>query len=167
MQTQTKSTIQRGVVITRIFDAPRELIWKAWTEPERVKRWWGPKTFTTPIVKIDLRVGGGYFNCMRSPEGKDYCSKGTYKEIAEPERLVSSDSFADAKGNVVPATYYGMDSRWPLEARLDVTFEDIQGKTKMTLRYEGIAGASEQDLRNMEQGWNEQFDKLVEYLRNT
>jgi len=67
--------------ITRIFDAPGELLWKAWTEPESVKRWWGPKNFTSPFAKIDLRVGGTYLYCMRSPEGQDFWSTGVYREI--------------------------------------------------------------------------------------
>jgi uncharacterized protein YndB with AHSA1/START domain len=85
------------LVITRVFDAPRELVFKMWTEPKRCKKWWGPKVFTSPVVKIDLRVGGRYLNCMRSPEGKDYWSTGIYREIIPMKRLVMTDSFADAK----------------------------------------------------------------------
>jgi uncharacterized protein YndB with AHSA1/START domain len=68
----------------------------------------GPKGFTSPVAKIDLRVGGVYLNCMRSPEGKDFWSKGVFDEIVVPERLVMTDSFADEKGNTVPASYYGL-----------------------------------------------------------
>src|SRR5439155_1144130 len=71
----------RALVITRLFDAPRERLWQAWTDPEHVKRWWGPKGFTTPLCTIDLRVGGELLYCMRSPEGKDYWSKNVYREI--------------------------------------------------------------------------------------
>jgi uncharacterized protein YndB with AHSA1/START domain len=71
----------KELIITRIFDAPRELVWKAWTEPEQLMRWWGPKSFTSPVCKIDLRVGGVYLYCMRSPEGQDYWNTGVYKEI--------------------------------------------------------------------------------------
>ena len=76
-----KESGDQVVVITRVFDAPRELVWRAWTECERLMRWWGPKGFTTPFCKIDLRAGGVYRNSMRSPEGKDYWSTGTYREI--------------------------------------------------------------------------------------
>ncbi|MBI2909604.1 MAG: SRPBCC domain-containing protein [Chloroflexi bacterium] len=75
----TKEPAKDAVVITRTIDAPREVVFKAWTEPERVKRWWRPKDFTSPVNKIDLRVGGEYLNCMRSPEGKDYWSKGVLR----------------------------------------------------------------------------------------
>jgi uncharacterized protein YndB with AHSA1/START domain len=76
-----KNTKERELVITRIFDAPREKVWKAWTDPERVKRWWGPKDFTAPVIKIDLRVGGKYLYCMRSPEVKDFWSGGIFQEV--------------------------------------------------------------------------------------
>src|SRR6185295_16943789 len=103
------------VVITRIFDAPRELVWKAWTEPERFMRWWGPKDFTSPMCEIDLRVGGRFLWCMRWPDGRDNYSTGQYDEIVPPARLVFTESFSDAKGNVVPATYYDMPDNIPLE----------------------------------------------------
>src|SRR5688572_29632086 len=95
------------VEITRIFDAPPELVWKAWTEPEHFMRWWGPKDFTSPAAKMDLRVGGKYLACMRTPEGQDMWSTGTYREIVPLERIVYTDSFADAEGNVVSAAHYG------------------------------------------------------------
>jgi len=152
------------VTIRRTFDAPRELVWKAWTEPERMMRWWGPKRFTSPAYKTDLRVGGEYLGCMRSPEGQDYWSKGVFREIVEPERLVMTDSFADPEGNTVPASYYGMSGDWPVEMLVTVTFEDVDGKTKLTLRHSGIEGMSAEDRDNMQQGWSESFDKLAEAL---
>ncbi len=159
-----KSTKKRELVITRIFDAPRELVWKAWTDPERAKRWWGPKDFTAPVIKIDLRVGGKYLFCMRSPDGQDFWSTGVYREIVPQKKIVVTDSFADEKGNVVPASHYGM-SDFPLECQVTVTFEDQDGKTKMTLKHSGIESISETDRSNMEQGWNQSFDKLAESLK--
>jgi uncharacterized protein YndB with AHSA1/START domain len=154
-----------AVVITRIFDAPRELVWKAWTEPERVSHWWGPRVFTSPVNKIDLRVGGRYLSCMRSPDGHDFWSTGVYREIVPPERLVMFDSFADPEGNVVPASYYGMGGEgWPLEMLVTVTLEAHGGKTKLTLTHSGAVGISAADHDNMQQGWSESFDKLAEYL---
>jgi len=158
-----KKTKEPEFVITRIFDAPRELVWKAWTDPERVKRWWGPKNFTSPFSKIDFRVGGAYLFCMRSPEGQDFWSTGVYREIVEPERIVCTDSFADEKGNVVPATYYGMSADFPLELQVILTFEEHDGRTKMTLRHVGIPVGEMSDLTQA--GWNESFDKLAESLR--
>jgi len=157
----TTST-ERELVIERVFDAPRELVWKAWTEPEHFERWWGPKGFTTPFCKIDLRVGGTFLYCMRSPEGKDYWGTGVYREIVPRERIVCTDSFADEKGNVVPATHYGMNSDMPLEMLVTVTFEEHEGKTKLTLRHAGIPAGADREGAN--QGWSESFDKLAEYL---
>jgi len=90
---------EREIVITRVFDAPRDRVFKAWTEPERVMRWGGPNGFTTPVCKIDLRPGGVFHNCMRSPEGRDFWSKGVYREIVAPERIVCTDFFSDAEGD--------------------------------------------------------------------
>ncbi len=151
---------EQVVVITRAFDAPRELVWKAWTDCDRLMRWWGPKDFTTPLCKIDLRPGGVFHNCMRSAEGRDYCGKGVYREIVDPERIVFTDSFADKKGNIVPATYYGMSADYPLEMLVTVTFAEHKGKTKLTLKHAlGSVPASERDLCHL--GWSESLDKLT------
>jgi uncharacterized protein YndB with AHSA1/START domain len=152
----------RDLIITRLFDAPPEFVWKAWTEPERVMRWWGPIGFTSPVSRIDLRVGGEYQSCMRSPDGKDYWSKGIFREIVAPERLVMTDSFADENGNTVPASYYGMSKDFPLELLITVTFEEHDGKTKLTLRHTGMPPGA--DSEGAQQGWNESFDKLAKYL---
>ena len=150
------------LVITRAFDAPREQVWKAWTEPERVKSWWGPKGFTTPFCRIVLRVGGTNLYCMRSPEGEDYWSTGVYREIVPPERIVSTDSFADKDGKVVPASYYGMKADYPLKMLVTVTFEEQGGKTKLTLHHVGIPPGPDTD--GARQGWNESLDKLAVVL---
>jgi uncharacterized protein YndB with AHSA1/START domain len=150
------------LTITRVFDAPREKVWKAWTDPEEVKKWWGPKNFTAPVSKIDLRVGGKYLHCMRGPDGKDYWSTGVYREIVPMERIVCTDSFADEKGNVVPASHYGMTGDWPLELLVTVMFEETGGKAKMILRHEGIPSGMMRELT--EAGWNESFDKLAESI---
>ncbi len=163
--TKTNAIAEPGkqeIVLLRTFDAPRELMWKAWTDSERLKRWWGPKGFTAPVFKIDLRVGGEYLNCMRSPDGKDFWSKGVYREIIAPERLVMTDSFADEKGNTVPASYYGMNKDFPLEMLITVILEEQDGKTKLTLRHLGLP--SGEDSEGAKQGWSESYDKLAEYL---
>lgn len=153
------------LVITRVFDAPRELVWKAWTDPERMMQWWGPKGFTSPACKIDLRVGGVYLYCMRSPEGKDYWSTGVYQEILPLERIVCTDSFADETGNVVPASHYGMGSDLPMEMLVTVTFEEHGGKTTMILRHVGFPEGTMTEMAKA--GWNESFDKLAESLRHS
>ena len=150
------------LVITRTFDVSRETLWKAWTDPERFMRWWGPQGFTAPACRIDLRVGGRYLACMRSPEGQDYWSTGVYRAIVPREKIVYTDSFSDAKGNVVSASHYGMPGDWPLEMLVTVTFEEDGGRTKMTLRHEGLPAG--EHLAGANQGWNESLDKLAESL---
>ena len=152
----------KSLTITRIFDAPRERVWQRWTEPEQFSCWWGPKDFTAPYTNMDLRIGGKYLYCMRSPDGKDYWGTGIYKEISEPNRIVYTDSFADEHGNVVSAAYYGMDSEIPLEMEVEVTLEDIGGKTRMTLEHYGFPQGEMHEQAKA--GWNESFDKLVECL---
>jgi uncharacterized protein YndB with AHSA1/START domain len=159
----TEEPADRALVIERVFDAPRELVWKAWTEPEHMMRWLGPKDFTAPHITIDLRVGGKYLHCMRGPDGNDFWSTGVYREIVPLERIVATDSFADENGNVVPATHYGMGADIPIEMLVTVTFEEIEGgKTKMTLRHVGLLEGEMKDLTGA--GWNESFDKLAESL---
>jgi uncharacterized protein YndB with AHSA1/START domain len=149
-------------VITRTFDASRAAVWNAWTDPEQMKKWWGPKNFTAPVVKIDFRVGGKYLSCMRGPDGKDYWSTGVYKEIDAPQRLVVTDSFADEKGNPVPASYYGMGGDWPEELTVTLKLDEQDGETTMTLTHAGIPV----ETREMcIQGWNESFDKLAASLK--
>jgi uncharacterized protein YndB with AHSA1/START domain len=153
---------EQALVITRVFDAPRSLVFKAWTDPERVRQWWGPKGFTCPFCKIDLRPGGVYLNCMRSPEGRDYWSTGVYREIVSSKRIVCTDSFADEDGNLVTAAHYGMSADYPLEMMITVTLKEIEGKTRLTLIHDGIPPGKEQD--NCRAGWNESLDKLADYL---
>jgi uncharacterized protein YndB with AHSA1/START domain len=150
------------LVITRIFDAPREFVWKVWTEPKYVMRWWGPMGYTCPVAKIDLRVGGKYLSAMRSPDGKDFWSTGVYHEIVPRERIVATDNFADEKGNIVPASFYGMTGDWPKELLVTVTFEDQKGKTKFTLKHEGLPPGMMIDMTRA--GWSGSFDKLAEVL---
>jgi uncharacterized protein YndB with AHSA1/START domain len=155
-----------ALVIERVFDAPRELVWKAWTEPERAMRWWGPRGFTAPAAKIDFRVGGKSLLAMQSPdfnEGRPIWSVGVYREIVPLERIVVTDSFADENGKVVSPSEYGIPGDFPEEMLVIVTFEDTaDGRTKLTLRHEGMPGGEMGEGASA--GWNESFDKLAEYL---
>jgi uncharacterized protein YndB with AHSA1/START domain len=154
---------RQDLLVTRVFNAPRELVWEAWTDPQHFKQWWGPRDYTCPYCEMDLRVGGKYLNCMRSPEGQDIWSTGEYREIIPMERLVFTDCFADEDGNVVPATYYGLGPDFPLVMLVTVTFEEQHGKTKVILEHIGLPTGPEGD--GAEQGWSETFDKLAESLR--
>jgi len=152
-------TCEDEILITRLLDAPREFAWRAWTEPELIRMWWGPKNFTCPSCTIDLRVGGSYLYCMRSPEGKDNWSTGVFREVTAPEKIVCTDNFADEKGNIVPASYYGMSPDFTGELIVTVTFEEMAGRTALTLRHAGIPAGTMNDLTRA--GWNESLDKFA------
>ena len=161
-----RSTSQRtagaDLVITRLFSAPRRLVFNAWTEPERLVRWWAPKSCTTPYCKVDLRPGGKFHFCMRTPEGRDIWGIGVYREIVVPERIVYTDSFADADGNPVPPGHYGMSDSHPAETLVTVTFADHEGGTKVTLRHS--IPESVEERKGTEQGWDEMLDRLADCL---
>ncbi len=142
---------ERELVITRIFDAPRSLVFRAWTEPEHMARWWGPKGFTLPSCKMDLRPGGAYRFHMRSPEGDDHWSQGVYREVVEPERLVLAGAWTDADGKPTSP-----------ETLLTVTFEEHDGKTKLTLHQAIFESVTARDSHRG--GWNSSLDRLAEYL---
>ena len=156
---------ERELVITRVFDAPCELVFKAWTEPERLMSWWGPRGWTLPVCTIDLRPGGVWHYCMRGPAGEESWGKAVYREITPPERLVYTDSFSDAEGNLVEPAHYGLSPGFPRETLVTVTFEERDGKTALTLRC-AVGSASDTEREMAQQGWSESFDKLAEALEN-
>ena len=153
---------ERDLVVARVFDAPRELVFGAWTQAERIKRWWGPKNFTMPQCEIDLREGGVFLRCMRSPEGRDTWVTGVFREVVVPERLVLTDSFADAEGNVVPAEHYGFQPGLPLERLITVTFDEHAGSTTVNVRHSGLIPGVDRDL--VRHGWIGGLESLAEYL---
>jgi uncharacterized protein YndB with AHSA1/START domain len=161
-RSRAKKPAERELVITRVFDAPRELVFKAWTKAERLTRWWAPKGCTTPFCKIDLRVGGVFHYCIRLPEGRDIWRIGVYREIVEPERIVYTDAFSDAEGNPVPPAHYRMSSGHPAETLVTVTFAKHGGKTKLTLRHSILEAVEER--KETQQGWTEMLDRLAEEL---
>ncbi|HTR19874.1 MAG TPA: SRPBCC domain-containing protein [Gemmatimonadales bacterium] len=166
MAARTKSaqtaTRRDELVITRVFDAPPELVWKAWTDPEHFQRWWGPRDFTAPVCRIDLRVGGRYHWCMRGPDGKDFWTTGVYREIVPLQRLVYTDSFADAAGNALPPSAYGFTADWPAEQLVTVTLAPEGSGTRMTLRHAGLPGGMHREMAGA--GWSQSFDKLAASL---
>lgn len=157
----------RAFVITRVFDAPRELVWKACTEPERLKHWWGPKGFEWVGCKLDLRAGGLFHYSMRAPNGLDMWGRFVYREVAAPERLVFINSFSDADGGL---TRHPMSSTWPLEVLNTMKLSEQNGRTVVTLRGMPI-NASEQEIKtfeagfeSMQKGFGGTFDQLAGYL---
>ena len=132
MGKSTVSEIER-MVITRVFDAPRALVWKAWTDPKYIIQWWGPKGFTASVCEMDFRVGGKLLCCTKTPDGQEFWNAVEYQEIVLHEKIVSSMYFSDAKGNKVEPAHYGIEHE-AIEGAYDVTlFEDLgNGQTKLT-----------------------------------
>ena len=158
--TEDKASEVERMVITRIFDAPRELVWKAWTDPKYVMQWWGPKGFTSPVCEIDFRVGGKFLFCMRTPDGQEGWNGGEYHEIVLHEKIVSSMYFADSKGNKVEPEQLGIEHEAIEGAHDVVLFEDLgNGQTKLTF----IGNDTMQDAIKSGQleGWNETLDKVA------
>lgn len=163
MSTNTTAAInQKPINITRTFDLPVDKVWQAWTDPESLKKWWGPKDFTCPFCKIDLKAGGKYLACMRSNQGAEFWSTGVYKEIITNKKIVCTDSFSDEKGNVIPASDLNMPGKWPLELRVTVTFEETGDKTRMVVQQVGIPPEMYDECIL---GWEQSFDKLEENIR--
>ncbi len=148
-----------ALVVTRLIHAPLAAVWRAWTEPEQLMRWWGPANYTSPRAEIDLREGGRYLFAMRSPEGQDFYSVGRFVTIAPQQRIVYTDSFGDADGNVVPPTQYGLSEAFPLETLVTVEFEDLGDRTRLTVINRGIP--IDDFTRYARQGWTESMDKLA------
>lgn len=157
----------KTLTITRTFDAPVQRVWEAWTDPEQIKKWWGPAIFTVPAIKNDLRVGGKGHFCMRGPAGsdfdKDMWSLVVYKEIVPLQKIVWVDHFSDADGNIVSPKDFGMPGEWPEEMLVTITFKDLgDGRTELTLVH---TGHPEEMAGFAEQGWNESLDKFAVVLR--
>ncbi|NJL39498.1 MAG: hypothetical protein HC840_10310 [Leptolyngbyaceae cyanobacterium RM2_2_4] len=159
MLNQTDVQSDREVVITRIVDAPRELVFKAWTETKHIEQWFGPKGFTTRVVENDLRPGGQWCYIMVGPDGKEYPSKGVFREIVPLERVVATDEFGEGIEEV-------LDIDLPQGMVTTTTFEDLEGKTRLTIQ---IMHDTASDRRKHEEmgviaGWNSSLDCLDELL---
>ena len=161
--TENTAVEAERMTVTRIFDAPRELVWKAWTDPKYVMQWWGPKGFTAPVCTMDFRVGGKFLCCMKSPDGQEFWNGGEYHEIVPYEKIVSSLYFADAAGNKVEPEHYGIEHE-AIENAYDVTlFEDLgDGRTKLTfIGNETMESAKES---GQVEGWYQILDKIADVI---
>lgn len=165
-----EASAEQDFVITRRFDAPRTLVFRAFTEPERLRHWWGPTGFSWVSCTMDLRTGGMLHYCMRSPDGQDMWGKWIYREIVPPERIVFVSSFSDADGNTVRAPF---NPAWPLEVLNVLTLTEHGGKTTLTLRG-GPLHAPEIERAtfnashpSMQQGFAGTFDQLDAYLHES
>jgi len=154
MTTAAQVLAEREITITRVFNAPRALVFKAWTDAKLLAQWWGPKGFTNPVCEIDARVGGALRIHMRAPDGAIYPMKGEIRELVPPERLAFTNVAIDETGNHI------------IEGFTTVTFADEDGRTKMTLHTRGSAVVEKAIayLQGMEMGWTMSIDKLAALL---
>jgi len=146
----TATSRERELVVTRVLDAPRRLVFKAWTEPEQVARWWGPQGFVTTLCEMDIRPGGAYRVGMRSSQGTHHVRRGVYREIVEPERIVFTYAWEDAEGK--PGH----------ETLVTVTFAEQGTKTKLTLHQAIFETATARDAHQA--GWTSCLERFAEYL---
>ena len=148
--------MERELVLERVFDASRDLVFRAWTEPKHIAQWWGPKNFTNTVETMDVRPGGAWRIVMHSPDGNSYPSQGEYREIVRPERLVFTNTAVDQDGKVI------------IDGFTTVTFADQNGKTKLTLQTRAVAMVdyAANFLKGMEMGWTQSLDRLAAEVRN-
>jgi len=148
------------VVITRVFDAPREWVFQAWVAPERLRQWWAPGGLT--VCDGDARPGGEFRFCFRTPDGPEFWAKGVYREIVPPERLQYVHTFTDAAGNAVGPDHYGMGGDRSTESVITVTLEDRGDQTALTLTHSRLR--STQERAGSQYGWTRLLDSLAELL---
>jgi uncharacterized protein YndB with AHSA1/START domain len=151
-----------AVVIERSFDAPVDLIWQLWTDPEHFSAWYGPDGATVSVAKMDVRVGGTRLVCMevRTPDGPmQMWFAGEYREVVENERLVYSEYISDENGNVLPPAEMGMPDGHPMVTEVRVDLQDVGGRTNMAMTHSGIPAGSPGAA-----GWTMAFAKLAAYV---
>ncbi|MCR6733082.1 MAG: SRPBCC domain-containing protein [Afipia sp.] len=163
------STAAKEFTITRVFDASRDLIWRAWSEPERLAQWWGPKGCKIEIGKLEFCPGGIFHYSMRMPDGQTvWWGRFVYREIEKPRRIVFVNSFSDEKGGLARAPF---SPAWPLEVLNDLTLTEQDGKTTLALRSGPINPNAEERVMfegmfdSMRQGFGGTFDQLDDYLK--
>ncbi len=149
---------KRDLVVIRVFDAPVEQVWKAWSDPEHVRRWWGPEGFTCPVAKMDFREGGTSLVCMRAPKeflsGQDMYNTWTYEEIVPMKRFAYILRFTDQDGNAVDPGKQGLHPDMPKEMRNEVRFEELaKGRTQVTVTEYGwkVGPMMERSRQGLEQ----------------
>lgn len=143
----------REILITRTFDAPRKLVFEAWTQPEHLLKWLCPKDFSVTYVEVDLRVGGVWRSGMRAPDGEEYYMRGTYREINPYDRLAFTHSWEDDKEAGHEPGH---------EAIISIALSDSNGKTMMTFNVVGLTSDESRD--GQKQGWTEAFENLNSVL---
>jgi uncharacterized protein YndB with AHSA1/START domain len=158
----TDNASENAVVIERLFDAPPDLIWQMWTEPEHFKAWYGPGGATIPVARMDVRVGGARLVCMemQSPAGlRQMWFTGEYREVVKNQRLVYTESMSDENGKVISPAQMGMPDGYPTTTEIIVELEDLDGRTRMVMTHVGVPADSPGAL-----GWTAAFDKLATHV---
>ena len=156
MSTEAKT---RDLVVTRVYDAPVEQVWNAWSEPEQVMQWWGPEGFTSPVAEMDFREGETSLVCMRSPDGQDFYNTWTYQKIAPMQRIEFIMNFADEAGKRVDPVTLGLPPDLQQDVRHLITFRAVgQDKTEMTVTEFGYT--SDQVLEISKMGLEQCLDKM-------
>lgn len=150
------------IVIERVFDAPRELVFEAWTSPEYLVAWFAPRGCTIRFKSIDVRPGGRIHSCISNPSFGDCWCVGEYLEIVRPERLVYTLDIANSEGKRISAAEAGHHPDWPEENIVSVTFEEQHGKTKLTLRQNAPLSLAKQT--GAYPSWLQMLDRLGEML---
>jgi uncharacterized protein YndB with AHSA1/START domain len=166
-ETAMNASTSKDFVISRVFDAPLDAVWKASTERERMMRWWGPKGFPISKATLDLRPGGMFHYGMSMPDGSTMWGRLVYREVAPKERLVAVVSFTDEKANPVR---HPMSPTWPLEMLSTTTFAERGGKTEITIRWTPLNPTPEEQKtfdaghESMTQGFTGTLDQLADFL---
>ncbi|MBB6671907.1 SRPBCC family protein [Cohnella nanjingensis] len=160
--------LNQGLLLTREFNAPRKLVFQVWTDPAHFGKWWGPQGFSLEIAKMDVRPGGEFFGCQKSPDGNHVMwGKFVYREVNEPEKLVFVQSFSDEQGNTIRAPF---NPNWPLEILNILTLEEKDNKTTLTLQGGPLNASDEEQAAfdemapMVKQGFGGTFDQLADYL---
>ena len=144
------SAEERELIITRVFDAPRNLVFKAWTQPEHLARWWGPQGFVNVAWEMDVRQGGVWFRRMRAPDGTLFTKRGVYREVVPPERLVFTYVNEAADGTL------------DRETLVTLTFDEQGARTRLTLQHTGFDSVESRDAH--QGGWTSCLERFAEYL---
>jgi uncharacterized protein YndB with AHSA1/START domain len=156
MTTQAEPEVhgRASVTINRLMDAPVDLMWRVWTEPEHLAAWWGPTVFTNPVCEVDLRVGGRMHIIMRAPDGFEHAADAVFEEIDPPNLLVWTMDAVSLTGETL------------LKSRTTVTLKAEGGKTRLIIVSEayGVVPEAVQMLAGMDAGWNQSIDKLADHI---
>ncbi|MGA2246604.1 MAG: SRPBCC domain-containing protein [Verrucomicrobiota bacterium] len=169
MKNTTSTSTERPFVISHLFHAPRERLWKAWTERDRLMRWFGPAGVTIPVARLDFRPGGSFHFCMRTPDGKSMWGRFVYREINAPAKIVLVNSFSDEHGSL---TRHPLRPTWPLEMLSTISLVDAGDYTKLTIEWLPLNPTDEErntfdsSHDSMRQGWSGTFGQLTGYLVN-